>query len=234
MRLLVVEDFQILREALVKGLRECGYAVDASGDGEEGLWYATTNDYDAILLDIMLPRIDGLEVIRRIRAKGRDVPILLLTARDQVDDRVTGLDAGADDYLTKPFAVAELLARVRALVRRRHQQSDPMVTMGDLKVDTTARRAWRADIELDLAAREWALLHVLAANAGRVVTRQEISEHLYEFEKDITPNAVEAIVTRLRRKLSPNDEPSLLQTRRGIGYILSLSESAEKIERTNE
>jgi DNA-binding response OmpR family regulator len=230
MRLLVVEDFPVLREALVRGLRDCGYAVDASGDGEEGLWYATSNDYDAILLDIMLPGIDGIELLRRLRAKGSTVPVLLLTARDSVDDRVQGLDSGADDYLIKPFAVPELLARVRALVRRRHAQSDPMVQVGDLRVDTAARRAWRGTAELDLAPREWALLHLLAANAGRVVTRQEIGEHLYDFERDITPNAVEAAVARLRRKLGSDGEPVLLHTRRGIGYVLAVGAEVDNAE----
>jgi two-component system, OmpR family, response regulator len=213
MRLLVVEDFPVLREALVRGLRDCGYAVDASGDGEEGLWYATSNDYDAILLDIMLPGIDGIELLRRLRAKGSTVPVLLLTARDSVDDRVQGLDSGADDYLIKPFAVPELLARV-----------------GDLRVDTAARRAWRGTAELDLAPREWALLHLLAANAGRVVTRQEIGEHLYDFERDITPNAVEAAVARLRRKLGSDGEPVLLHTRRGIGYVLAVGAEVDNAE----
>lgn len=138
---MVVEDFPVLREALVRGLRECGYAVDASGDGDKALWYATTNSYAAILLNVMLPGIDGLEILRRLRAKGITVPMLLLTARDTVNDRVIGLDAGADDYLTKPFAVPELLARVRALVRRGQHQHDPILEIADLRVDTTARRA---------------------------------------------------------------------------------------------
>ncbi len=226
MRLLVVEDFPVLREALVRGLRECGYAVDASGDGDEALWYATTNTYAAILLDVMLPGIDGLEILRRLRAKGSTVPVLLLTARDTVNDRVVGLDAGADDYLTKPFAVPELLARVRALVRRGQHHSDPVVEISDLRVDTTARRAWRGTAELDLAPREWALLHLLALQAGRVVTRQEIGEHLYDFEQDVSPNAVEAAVARLRRKLDPDGSPALLHTRRGLGYVLGLVETA--------
>jgi len=173
----------------------------------------------------MLPGIDGLEILRRLRAKGSTVPVLLLTARDTVNDRVIGLDAGADDYLTKPFAVPELLARVRALVRRGQHQHDPILEIADLRVDTTARRAWRGGTELDLAPREWALLHLLAVQAGRVVTRQEIGEHLYDFEQDVSPNAVEAAVARLRRKLDPEGSPALLHTRRGLGYVLGVVET---------
>lgn len=226
MRILVVEDSDDLREALRLGLADQGYAVDATGDGEEGWWYGSANPYDLLILDLMLPKLSGLEILRRLRASGSNVPVLLLTARDGVDDRVKGLDMGADDYLTKPFAANELLARVRALVRRGHQSRPPVIKVGELEIDTNTRQAKRGDRPLALAPREYALLVYLALRAGEVVTRNDLWEHLYAFEEEASSNVVEANVARLRRKLGPPDAAPLLHTRRGFGYVLSAEEPA--------
>ncbi len=221
MRVLVVEDYEVIREGLVQGLQERGFAVDATGDGTEGKWYATSNDYDLILLDIMLPGLSGLEILRAVRAQGKDVPVLLLTAKDDVEDRVRGLDLGADDYLVKPFAIAELFARVRSLTRRGHHARTSAITVGNLVIDTTTRSVRRGTQDIVLTPREFALLEFLALRIGEVVARSELWEHLYAFSDDSTSNVIEATVLRLRRKLSPADEPPLLHTRRGFGYVLS-------------
>lgn len=221
MRVLVVEDYEVIREGLVQGLQERGFAVDATGDGTEGKWYATSNDYDLILLDIMLPGLSGLEILRAVRAQGKDVPVLLLTAKDDVEDRVRGLDLGADDYLVKPFAIAELFARVRSLTRRGHHARTSAITVGNLVIDTTTRSVRRGTQDIVLTPREFALLEFLALRTGEVVARSELWEHLYAFSDDSTSNVIEATVLRLRRKLSPADEPPLLHTRRGFGYVLS-------------
>ena len=220
MRLLLVEDHDLLRESLRDGLAAMGYVVDATGDGEEGLWHALHDVYDLAILDIMVPKVTGLDILTQLRAAGKAVPVLLLTARDGVDDRVEGLDLGADDYLTKPFAVSELLARVRALIRRRHQAPHPVISIGDLSIDTVNRRVRRAGTEVTLTPREFALLEYLAVRAGAVVTRAELCEHLYEFASDPDSNAVDVLVSRLRRKLTLPDSPAPVQTRRGYGYLL--------------
>jgi DNA-binding response OmpR family regulator len=220
MRLLLVEDYEPLRQSVSQGLREAGFAVDTSADGEEGLWYARSNDYDAIVLDVMLPVIDGLTVLTRLRQAGKTAPVLLLTARDTVADRVGGLDSGADDYLVKPFAFQELLARIRALIRRRYDAPDPVLRVADLEIDTGSRTVRRAGLRIDLTAREYALLELLAMRAGRVVTRTEIWEHLYEFDSSADSNVVDVYVGYLRRKIERPDLPRLIHTRRGQGYLL--------------
>jgi DNA-binding response OmpR family regulator len=220
MRLLLVEDHDLLRESLRDGLAAMGYVVDATGDGEEGRWHALHDVYDLLILDIMVPKVTGLDILTQLRAAGKAVPVLLLTARDGVEDRVEGLDLGADDYLTKPFAVSELLARVRALIRRRHQAPHPILSIGDLSIDTVNRRVRRAGTEITLTPREFALLEYLAVRAGAVVTRAELCEHLYEFASDPDSNAVDVLVSRLRRKLTLPDSPAPVQTRRGYGYLL--------------
>jgi DNA-binding response OmpR family regulator len=220
MRVLVVEDFQLLRESVSQGLREAGFAVDAAGDGEEGLWLARSNQYDVIILDLMLPKLDGLTLLRRLRKEGRDTHVLILTARDTPADRVEGLNEGADDYLVKPFEFAELLARVRALVRRRYDNKDPMIHVGDLRIDTTARLAVRGDVRIELSPREYALLEFLALRAGQVVSRTEIWEDVYEFESDAMSNVVDVYIGHLRRKIEQDGLPPLLHTRRGFGYCL--------------
>ncbi|HUU85405.1 MAG TPA: response regulator transcription factor [Phycisphaerae bacterium] len=220
MRLLVIEDYEPLRKSLSQGLREAGFAVDSSADGEEGLWYAKSNDYDVILLDIMLPRVDGLTILKHLRKIGDRVPVLLLTARDTLEDRVSGLNLGADDYLVKPFAFEELLARVRALLRRKYDRADPVLRVRDLELDTAARTVSRGGHPVELTAREYALLEFLALRAGQVVSRTDIWEHLYEFHASAESNVVDVYVGYLRKKLERPDLPRLIHTRRGQGYML--------------
>jgi len=232
MRVLVVEDYRPLRESLEAGLRDAGFAVDAAPDGEEGLWFASGNDYDVIVLDLMLPKLDGVTILKRLRAARCKSPVLVLTARCKspvlvltargaIEDRVGALDLGADDYLVKPFAFEELLARVRALVRRRYDVKDPVIQVGDLEVDTAARQARRGGELVKLTAREYALLEYLALRAGQTVSRTEIWEHLYSFDSDAHSNVVDVYIGYLRRKLERGGRPRLIHTRRGLGYVLS-------------
>jgi len=220
MRVLVVEDYDPLRKSLRQGLQEAGFAVDASSDGEEGLWYAQSNEYDVIVLDIMLPKLDGLTILTRLRQAGSRAPILLLTARDGIEDRVSGLNLGADDYLVKPFAFEELLARVRALSRRKYDRADPVVRVGDLELNTATRSVRRGDQIVELTAREYALLEFLALRAGEVVSRTDIWEHLYEFHSAAASNVVDVYIGYLRKKLERPNLPKLIHTRRGQGYVL--------------
>jgi DNA-binding response OmpR family regulator len=220
MRLLLVEDYRPLRESLTKGLRETGFAVDSTGDGEEGLWYARSNDYDVIVLDLMLPGMDGLSILKRLRAEGRQSHVLILTAKDTVDDRITGLDLGADDYLVKPFAFQELLARVRALVRRSYRTKNPVLEVQGLRIDLTKQRVWRDREEIGLTPREYALLEYLALRTGQVVSRTEIWEHVYEFNSSASSNVVDVYIGYLRKKVDRPDRPSLIHTVRGRGYLL--------------
>jgi DNA-binding response OmpR family regulator len=220
MRLLVVEDSEKLRRTIRLALRKAGYAVDAVGNGEEGSWLARENDYDAVVLDLMLPGVDGLTLLQRFRAEGGRAPVLILTVKNAVDDRVRGLRAGADDYLAKPFALDELLARVEALVRRKYDQRDPVLRFARVEVDTAARSVLRHGESVELTAREYRLLEFLARRAGEVVSRTEIEQHLYGDETEIFSNAVESTISTLRRKLDEPGAPSLIQTRRGLGYVL--------------
>jgi len=220
MRLLLVEDYRPLRQSLTKGLHEAGFAVDVTGDGKEALWYATSNEYDVIILDLMLPGMDGLEILKRIRSRGGDASVLILTAKDTVQDRVTGLDLGADDYLVKPFAFEELLARIRALLRRRYQEKSPCVEIDDLRIDLTTQRIWRGPEEIQLTPREYALLEYLAMRAGQTVSRTDIWEHVYEFNSSASSNVVDVYVGYLRKKIERPDKPALIHTARGRGYVL--------------
>lgn len=220
MRVLVIEDFKPLRTAIERGLREDGYAVDATGDGQEGLWYARSNPYDVLILDLMLPRIDGLAILRTIRREKQPVRVLILTAKDELEDRVKGLDAGADDYLVKPFAFSELLARVRALVRRHHEQADPILRIADLEIDTVSKRVRRDGQSVDLTAREYALLECLALRANQVVSRSEIWDSVYAFNDDAQSNVVDVYIGYLRRKLNDGGRVNLIHTRRAQGYLL--------------
>ena len=221
MRILVVEDFSPLRSSIARGLREAGFAVDDVADGTQGLAFAETGAYDAIVLDVMLPGVDGFTILERLREQRCSSRVLILTARDAIRDRVSALDHGADDYLVKPFAFAELLARVRALLRRHHDQSAPCVRVGDLEIDTVARRVRRGGREIDLTAREYGILEVLAARPGRVITREEIEERVYDFASEHSSNVVDVYVGYLRRKLEQGGEPRLIHTRRGLGYVLA-------------
>ncbi len=219
MRVLVVEDEPRVRSFLRRGLVEAGLAVDAVAEGQAALEFALANPYDAIVLDLMLPGKDGLEVLRELRSRRCATPVLVLTARDAVEDRVRGLDAGADDYLPKPFAFAELLARVRALLRRGSPQTS-VLRVGDLTLDVAARSAERAGRRLDLTAKEFALLEYLARHAGEVVTRTMIAQHVWDIDFDTFSNVIDVYIRYLRRKLDDPFETKLIQTRRGVGYVL--------------
>jgi two-component system OmpR family response regulator len=215
MRLLVVEDEEDLRRGLEQALREEGYAVDGAGDGADALYKAETWEYDAIVLDIMLPGLDGLEILRRVR-KSKTVPVLLLTARDGVGDRVRGLDFGADDYLVKPFDLRELLARIRALIRRSAGAPDPVLTFGAVSVNTVARTVAVAGEAVELTAREYALLEYLARRRGAVVSRTELYDHLFAEEDESYSNLLDVHVCNLRKKLGKE----FIETRRGHGYVV--------------
>jgi heavy metal response regulator len=220
MRILVIEDERRVRGFLERGLSEAGFAVDVAADGRTGLDLALVHPYDAIVLDLMLPAKDGLSLLRELRAAGRATPVLVLSARDDVEDRVRGLDAGADDYLPKPFAFAELLARLRALLRRGTSRPS-LLEVGDLRVDLVARRAERAGQKLDLTAKEFALLEYLARHAGEVVTRTMISEHVWDINFDSFSNVIDVYIRYLRKKIDEPFEKKLIHTRRGVGYVLS-------------
>jgi DNA-binding response OmpR family regulator len=224
MRVLLVEDYLPIQRSVAKGLREAGFAVDVTGDGEEGLWYATTNEYDVIVLDLMLPKVDGLTILRQMREKGRPGHVLILTAKDTVPDRVRGLDQGADDYLVKPFAFEELLARVRALARRAYRVKNPKLEVGDLRIETTSQRVWRGRQEVQLTPREYVLLEYLALRAGEVVTRTDIWDHVYEFNSEADSNVVDVYIGYLRKKIERPGKPALIHTLRGRGYSLGTGE----------
>jgi len=220
MRVLVVEDNPDLAELLRRGLVEEGYAVDLALDGEDGLWRATTIDYDVTVLDLMLPKVDGLEILAAIRKAGRSSPVLILTARDATDDRVRGLDLGADDYLVKPFAWDELLARLRALVRRGARGADGVIRIGSNELDFAARRVSRGGEPLDLTAKEFQILHVFMREPGRVFSRTEIGEKIYDDDHDGMSNTIDVLLSRLRKKIGTGDGLPVIRTVRGVGYAL--------------
>jgi len=222
MRVLVVEDSTRLQAAVARGLRRSGYAVDVTGNGEEGLWLATSNEYDVVILDLMLPGLDGLTVLERLRGHEGGAHVLILTARDTVDDRVRGLRAGADDYLVKPFALEEMLARVQALCRRSYRRKNPHIEVGGgLLIDTAARTASRDGAPLELTAREYALLEYLALRQGEVVSRSDIEAHLYADSAELMSNVVDSAICSLRKKITPPGTTPLIRTRRGMGYVLA-------------
>lgn len=220
MRLLVVEDDPRMAGLLKRGLEEEGHSVDMAGTGPDGVWMGTENPYSAIVLDVMLPGFDGFEVARRLRAAGRWAPILLLTARTEVADRVEGLDAGADDYLAKPFSFAELSARIRALVRRGQPERPVVLAVGDLRLDPASRRAWRGEDELDLSAKEFALLELFMRHPGELLTRSAILDQVWDYAYDGVSNVVDQYVAYLRRKIDRPYGRSDLETVRGAGYRL--------------
>jgi two-component system copper resistance phosphate regulon response regulator CusR len=221
MRILVVEDEPVAAGVLARGLREHAYAVDVSPDGDAALEQTAVNDYDLIVLDVQLPGIDGLELCRRLRESGSTIPILMLTARGGLDQRVEGLDAGADDYLPKPYHFPELLARIRALLRRGPNLAAAILTVHDLTIDPRARRVERAGRPIQLTSKEYALLEFLVRRAGAVVGRAEIAEHVWDDSFDPMSNVIEVYIQRLRRKIDDGHAVRLIHTRRGAGYTLA-------------
>jgi DNA-binding response OmpR family regulator len=220
MRVLLIEDHKPLVRGLRKGLEEEGFAVDVAYDGEEGDFKAMTAEYDVIILDVMLPKMDGLALLRKWRREGLQTHVLMLTARGSIEDKVKGLDLGADDYLTKPFELEELFARLRALIRRTHQVKDPILRLHDLEIDTASRSVKRGNQAIHLTPREYALLEFLAFHRGRVVTRTMIWEHLYDEQDESTSNVVDVYIRYLRNKIDKGFEPPLILTRWGEGYMM--------------
>lgn len=224
MRILLIEDSKRLQRALTIGLRKAGFKVDVTGDGHEGLWFAESFDYDVIILDLMLPGLDGLSILHRIRQKQRPAQVLILSAKDTVKDRVSGLQTGADDYLTKPFALEELLARIQALIRRRYGIRRNIISLGDLKIDLGKRLVGRGGNTIQLPPREYSLLQFLLMERGRVVSRTEIEEHIYDERSGPMSNVVDASICLLRKMIDQPGTPSLIKTRRGMGYIIEKPE----------
>ena len=220
MRVLFIEDSTRLQRSVARGLRKAGCALDVTGDGKEGLWLAESNEYDVVILDLLLPGLDGLSPLRRLRAQERATHVLILTAKDTVEDRVRGLQAGADDYLVKPFAFEELLARVQALCRRSYQRKNPHIAIGDLRIDTAARLVTREGKTIALTPREFMLLEYLALRRGEVVPRADIEAHIYADSTDLMSNAVDSAICTLRKKITLPGAAPLIHTRRGMGYVL--------------
>jgi len=234
MRVLLVEDDTRIARFVSQGLREQTYAVDVTADGEDALYKASINDYDAVILDVMIPGRDGFEVCRELRAAGSDVPVIMLTARDAVEDRIMGLDTGADDYLTKPFEVAELLARLRALLRRGHVVRPARMKIADLVIDTRAHRVTRGNRRIELTAKEYALLEYLARERGRVLGRALIAEHVWDENFDPLSNLIDVNINRLRRKIDDGFAVPLIRTRRGEGYMLAAPDEGLRDGTTGE
>jgi DNA-binding response OmpR family regulator len=228
MRILLAEDHPTLARSIAEGLRDEGYLVDLAGDGIDANYLAKSNAYDCAVLDIMLPRMEGWDVLKGMRTAGIATPVLLLTALDGVTDRVKGLDLGADDYLVKPFAWEELVARVRALIRRSHGKESAVLEVGDLRIDTAARTVRRGGKEITLTAKEFALLEYLAMRAGAVVSRTEIWEHIYDQDDDAVSNVVDVYIGYLRNKIDKPFGSRLIHTRRGQGYMLAGQETGEE------
>jgi DNA-binding response OmpR family regulator len=232
MRVLFAEDDRQLRTALARGLREASFAVDQAATGPQALTLALENDYDLIILDILLPGKDGISICRAVRKKGGHVPILMLTALDSIDQRIEGLDAGADDYLTKPFDFGELLARVRALTRRKGEVLGTQLAVGDLVIDTSRRSVRRNRREISLTAKEFAFLLHLARNAGRVVSRAELMTHVWDDTKATYSNIIDVYASRLRRKIDEGEKVPLFNTLRGAGFVLEKPETRARVVRT--
>ena len=220
MRILVVEDDKKVAGFIKKGLEEETYAIDVAYDGEDGLYLGSEGQYDLIILDIMLPKIDGLEILSQLRDQGRDTPILLLTAKDAVDDRVAGLNKGADDYLTKPFAFSELLARVRVLLRRGKAEVKTTLQISDLTLDLVSHNVNRGGDEIELTGKEYSLLEYFMRNQEKVLTRTMIAEHVWDYNFDTFTNVIDVYINHLRKKIDKGRESKLLHTLRGVGYIM--------------
>jgi heavy metal response regulator len=220
MRILIVEDEKKVAGFIKKGLEEETYAVDVACDGEEGLHLGSEGQYDLIILDIMLPKINGLEILSQLRTQGKDIPILLLTAKDAVDDRVTGLNKGADDYLTKPFAFSELLARVRVLLRRGKAEVKTILQIADLTLDLVSHKVNRGGDEIELTGKEYSLLEYFIRNQEKVLTRTMIAEHVWDYNFDTFTNVIDVYINHLRNKIDKGRQGKLLHTLRGVGYIM--------------
>ncbi len=220
MKILLIEDYAMLLDGLCQGFREEGFAVESARDGKEGLWLAQSGQADVIVLDLMLPELNGLSLLKRLRQTDQQTPVLILTARGDVEDRIKGLNLGADDYLPKPFAFKELLARVQALLRRRYDNRNPILDAGPIRMEPGARRTTLHGKDVNLSPREYGLLEFLIRRAGTVVSRSEIWEHLYEFDSEFTSNVVDVYIGYLRKKLDCPGSPSMIETVRGHGYRL--------------
>jgi DNA-binding response OmpR family regulator len=231
MRILAIEDEPAIVRALQRGLKAHGHVVLAASSGEEGVDFAASEPVDLVLLDIALPGLDGHQTLARLRAMRQDLPIIMLTARDDLTNKVSALEAGADDYITKPFALEELVARIRALTRRSDQVHSTVIEVGEVKLDLAARRCWRGAEQIDLSAREFALLEYFLRNAGRLLTRQQILSAIWEYDFDPESNVVDVYVRYLRRKLDRPGQPSLITTLRGSGYRLEPAKAPRGQER---
>ncbi len=220
MRILVVEDEKTLANLIKKGYEEEGFAVDVAYDGEDGLYLAQNNIYDCIVLDIMLPIIDGISILKKLREQNNSTPIIILTAKDAVQDKVLGLDSGSDDYLTKPFSFEELLSRTRAIVRRKYLVSTPIIKIDDLEIDTVRKTVKRANKLIELSAKEYTLLEYLALNKNKVLSRSMIIEHMYNEDFDLDSNVIDVFINRIRNKIDRNFGKQLIHTVRGLGYSL--------------
>lgn len=220
MRVLIIEDDRYLANILKKGLEENGFTVEVSYDGEEGLYMAETYPYDGVLLDIMLPKVDGLTILNTLRAKKIDVPVLMITARGEIEDKIKGLSIGADDYIAKPFDFSELLARLKTVIRRSKGKPSPIIIIDDLVIDTNSRTVKRADREIRLSAREYNILEYLALNEGRIVSRTELIEHIYDSEFDLDSNIIDVYINYLRNKIDKGFGKQIILTVRGAGYMI--------------
>jgi DNA-binding response OmpR family regulator len=220
MRILLIEDNKALVKSLKKGLEEETFAVDVAYDGEEGLYLAENNPYDIIILDLMLPKLDGITLLRRLRRQKIQTHILILTARDAPEEKVKGLDAGADDYLTKPFHYDELLARLRALLRRKYQKKEPFLSIGELKINTRSHQVWRNEQEIILQPKEYAVLEYLAYHQNEIVNRTQLWDHLYDWQDESTSNILDVYINHLRNKIDKAAEKKMIITIRGEGYML--------------
>lgn len=224
MRLLIAEDEKHLNQILAGHLRDSGYTVDACFDGQEALDYLAVTDYDGVILDIMMPRMDGLQVLKEMRGRGMETPVLFLTARDSISDRVEGLDLGADDYLTKPFAFEELLARIRVLVRKKSGNKTNIYTLADLTVDTKKREVRRGNVQISLSSREFAILEYMIMNKNVVLTRDNLERHVWSYDYEGSSNMIDVYIRYLRKKIDEGYEPRLIHTVRGAGYVLKAEE----------
>lgn len=220
MKILLIEDSERLQRSIGTGLRKAGFVVDTAGDGEKGLYLAQINSYDVMVLDLMLPRMDGLGVLQQLRREGKECHVLILTARHTLEERVKGLQLGADDYLAKPFAFDELLARIQALIRRRYGVKAPDIRIGGLHINTAAKTVMRSSRPIALTPKEYMLLELLALRRGTLVTRAEIEEHIYDERVDPMSNVVDVTICKLRKKIRLPGAPALIRTRRGLGYLL--------------